>query len=179
MANRVLLTVPNFLSEAECAEQIAKAERVGFDEAPVTTSHGMVRMPEVRNNTRVMLDDVALAASLWERLRPHVPAQFDERAALGLNERFRFYRYDPGQFFAIHRDGHFRRENGERSELTFMVYLNEGYQGGETRFIESKRDVVPRTGMALLFTHAMLHDSAPLISGRKYVLRSDVMFAAV
>jgi hypothetical protein len=30
--------------------------------------------------------------------------------------------------------------------------------------------------MALVFIHELLHEGAPVIKGRKYVLRSDVMF---
>lgn len=99
------------------------------------------------------------------------------RQAIGLNERFRFYRYDPGQQFATHMDGSFVRQNGERSLLTFMVYLNDAFEGGETVIIETT--VKPQKGMALIFQHALVHEGAVVISGRKYVLRSDVMYGAV
>jgi hypothetical protein len=49
---------------------------------------------------------------------------------VGLNERFRFYRYDPGQHFAPHMDGCYQRANGEESQFTFLVYLNDGFVGG-------------------------------------------------
>jgi hypothetical protein len=38
----------------------------------------------------------------WERARPFLPACIDQWRVLGFNERFRFYRYDPGQKFAPH-----------------------------------------------------------------------------
>lgn len=61
-----------------------------------------------------------------------------------------------------------------------MLYLNEGFQGGETNFLRSdgacERAVVPETGMALLFRHDMLHEGALLRGGVKYAMRSDVMF---
>lgn len=31
--------------------------------------------------------------------------------------------------------------------------------------------------MALVFVHRHLHEGAPVIAGRKYVLRTDVMYA--
>ena len=96
---------------------------------------------------------------------------------IGLNERFRFYRYDPGEQFAPHTDGCFRRDNGEESLLTFMIYLNEGCEGGETNFGEVR--IVPKTGMTLIFDHYLLHEGAAVVSGRKYVLRSDVMYGRV
>ncbi|MBU7587533.1 MAG: 2OG-Fe(II) oxygenase [Nostoc sp. TH1S01] len=104
--------------------------------------------------------------------------------AVGLNERFRFYRYNPGQRFAIHHDGSYRRPNGEESLLTFMIYLNDGFEGGETRFHFYSRfaenlpsiAVVPVTGTALCFVHDLVHEGTAVIQGRKYVLRSDVMY---
>jgi hypothetical protein len=33
--------------------------------------------------------------------------------------------------------------------------------------------------MALIFEHQILHEGAAVISGRKYVLRSDVMYGRV
>jgi hypothetical protein len=103
--------------------------------------------------------------------------------AVGVNERLRFYRYDVGEQFEWHYDGCFERENGERSFLTYMIYLNEGFEGGETHFgglpaapaLVSGR-VIPRTGRALVFSHPILHKGEPVVRGRKYVLRTDVMY---
>ena len=55
-----------------------------------------------------------------------------------------------------------------------MVYLNDGFSGGETAF----EDVViePVKGMALFFIHQILHKGQPVTKGRKYVLRTDVMY---
>ena len=39
--------------------------------------------------------------------------------------------------------------------------------------------IVPRAGMALLFQHRVLHEGAPVRSGVKYVLRSDLMYRRV
>ena len=52
---------------------------------------------------------------------------------VGANERFRCYRYKPGQKFAAHYDGAFERDETERSLLTFMVYLNDDFEGGRHR----------------------------------------------
>ena len=96
----------------------------------------------------------------------------------GLNERFRFYRYDPGQRFAPHMDGCFQRANWEQSQFTFLVYLNDGFEGGATAFRESRASlpVTPERGKALVFYHRQLHEGLPVVRGRKYVLRTDVMY---
>lgn len=172
--------VPGFLSPTECQAFIEDSERRGFAPAPITTAGGPVMETRVRNNTRVMYDDPSLAERLWERLRPVVPARIQWREAIGVNERFRFYRYEPGQRFKKHFDGCFRRSGVERSVLTFMVYLNDGFEGGHTNFydLDDRRrfSIQPEAGLALLFIHEQLHEGAILHSGRKYVLRSDVMY---
>ena len=77
--------------------------------------------------------------------------------------------------------GAFARPNGERSELTFMVYLNDDFAGGATRFFHLDRtlrmSVQPERGSALVFVHRQLHEGSAVDSGRKYVLRTDVMYA--
>jgi predicted 2-oxoglutarate/Fe(II)-dependent dioxygenase YbiX len=138
---------------------------------------GAGRDAGLRNNSRAIRDDPALAADLWQRLRQHVPPFLDGRQAIGINQRVRFYRYDPAQYFGGHVDGVFRRGNGEESRLTLMVYLNDDVTGGETAFADTV--IVPSTGLALLFRHELFHEGRPVTAGVKHVLRSDVMYGPV
>lgn len=172
----LVFTLDDVMTGVECAELIARCEPLGFAVAPVSTAAGFVMRTDIRNNERVMFDDVALAAELFGRVRGQLPARLFGRRPVGLNERFRCYRYAPGQRFAPHYDGCFRRSATECSELTFMVYLNDGFAGGATEFHDFAERVVPRAGMALLFQHALLHEGCVAESGVKYVLRSDVMY---
>jgi hypothetical protein len=172
------LTVPAVLSASECAGLVDRIESLGPAAAPVSTSRGMVMMPEVRNNTRVIFDDDALARLLFARLTAAIPPVLAGMRAVGANERFRCYRYAPGQRFAPHYDGAFVRDARERSLLTLIVYLDEGCVGGHTRFLDFERDVTPRRGTALIFQHQLLHEGAEVLAGTKYVLRSDVMYRA-
>lgn len=55
-----------------------------------------------------------------------------------------------------------------------MIYLNDAYEGGSTRFEEL--EVEGKQGMALVFEHEQLHEGAEVTAGIKYVLRSDVMY---
>jgi predicted 2-oxoglutarate/Fe(II)-dependent dioxygenase YbiX len=178
LAGDRIFVIDEFFSPVECADAIAHSERAGYDDAPLTTLDGPVMDKTVRNNTRVIIDDPAFAGHIWERLRPFVASPMGDWEAIGLNERFRYYRYDIGERFAPHFDGAFQRSASEISALTFMVYLNDGFEGGETIFCWSQEPLVvrPTTGMALLFRHRQLHEGAPVRRGRKYVLRSDVMY---
>lgn len=173
-----LLTIPGFLGRDQCDQLIQSSEEHGYGAAPITTSLGFVMAPEVRNNTRVMLDQPAQAANLWSRLEQLAALPpIDHWQPVGLNERLRYYRYTRGQAFRWHRDGAFVRDATERSLLTFMIYLNQDFSGGETEFEDQR--VLPRTGDALIFTHGLRHQGAEVRRGTKYVLRSDVMFRRV
>ena len=177
---RNVFVIHGFFSREECDRPIARSEQAGYGDAPITTSAGPVMAKDVRNNTRVMLDDVQLAADLWARAAPLLPARIHNWRAVGFNERFRFYRYDVAEQFALHLDGAFYRSSVEVSNLTFMVYLNEGFEGGATNFYhwhgEKRLSVRPETGKALVFVHRQLHEGTPVTQGRKYVLRTDVMY---
>lgn len=172
---RTLFTIHKFLTQEECGSLIGTAEQRGFSAAPITTSRGFVMAPDIRNNTRYMVDDLSLAMRLWARLEPEI-GDAAPRGALGLNERFRYYKYEAGQAFRWHRDGRYVRNEREASRLTFMIYLNDGFTGGDTEFDFPEQSVTPRTGMALLFEHGLYHQGAPVTEGTKYVLRSDVMY---
>lgn len=175
-----LFMLHGFLTPEECQAFIARSEQSGYEEAPVNTVLGAMRRSDVRNNDRLIFDDPALAADWYQRALPHLPARLGQWAVLGLNERFRFYRYDAGQSFKRHYDASFVRRMNEQSLLTLMVYLNDGYTGGETAFYhpndQPMATVQPREGAALIFDHQQVHEGAAVTEGRKYVLRTDVMY---
>jgi len=177
-----IFVIRRFLTPEECGAFVARSEQAGYEEATITTSSGSVMAKEIRDNARLIVDDVALANEWSQRGGKFLPDRVSGSNFRGFNERFRFYRYDVGQKFAPHFDGFFRRDNGERSQLTFMVYLNSDFSGGETKFYGEDRQlrvaVRPESGMALVFVHLQLHEGAPVVSGRKYVLRTDVMYTA-
>jgi predicted 2-oxoglutarate/Fe(II)-dependent dioxygenase YbiX len=171
-----IFTVSEFLTADECDDLIQVTESIGYTDAPVNSPVGPPTISKnIRNNDRVMFDDPERADALWQRAKPLCPEFYKGYSVVGLNERFRFYRYDRGHVFRWHADGSFRRENGEASRLTFMVYLNDDFDGGETLFEDVT--IEPERGMALVFAHGYLHEGGEVFAGRKYVLRTDVMYS--
>lgn len=195
----------NVLTCRECEQFIQLSEKMGFQDALVTTSRGMVKSSDTRNNKRVIWQNERqfLNESVWKRIERSVPEVVEygvDFERCGLNERVRFYRYTGGERFAAHYDGCYTRTSRNRSFLTFIIYLNddEKRKGGETTFFMPPRkrkttpiverwgrkwksiSVKPRTGSALLFFHSHklspLHEGTALEAGCKYVLRSDVMY---
>ncbi|MBE8727382.1 prolyl hydroxylase family protein [Flavobacterium hungaricum] len=170
-----IYTIDNFLTVEECNKLIEKSEQIGFQEAAVSIDGAQKMMKMVRDNERILYEDEEYASLLWKKLKSYVKSEVENSTAVGLNEMFRFYKYQPGQRFKMHRDGSYKRNESEFSYYTFLIYLNDKYEGGETKFA-SGEVISPKTGTALIFEHSQRHEGAALISGIKYVLRSDIMY---
>jgi prolyl 4-hydroxylase len=85
------------LTPEECQQFIDITEKMGYEEAAVSTWGGMVKMPDWRNNERVMWQAPKdVWTPIWERIAPHVPNAVQLAGThwtpYGLNERLRFYR---------------------------------------------------------------------------------------
>jgi len=182
---KLAFVLRNVLSREECERLIALSERNTYSTALLNVGGGNeVLETNVRDSSRHIRDDEEMADVMFQRLRPFLPTTWKNSELVSLNERLRFLRYDPGQRFEPHYDGTFQRKSGlkagERSYITVQLYLNEGFEGGETTFLsESGRApvaYVPQTGSALLFQHRLLHEGSAVRSGRKYTIRTDVMY---
>jgi prolyl 4-hydroxylase len=102
-------------------------------------------------------------------------------------EGIQFQHYAVGQQFKPHYDffepgtHSYERHAGVRGNRTwtFMVYLNEGMEGGATRFNQAGVAVQPRAGMALFWNNlnedgspnkAALHCGEPVTRGVKVII---------
>ena len=164
----------DFLSKKECLDYMALSEGIGYELAKVNTSAGARVVTGIRNNNRAFHKSEELAELLWEKGRPFIPEQIGNSRAIGLNELFRFYRYQRGHQFKGHYDESYIRNEVEASYFTFMIYLNDNFQGGDTTFQGLR--VQPKQGMALIFLHSLYHEGSEVTQGVKYVLRTDVMY---
>ncbi len=170
-----VLSIPGFLAPDECRHYMAEAKRIGFVAAGVRTHDDPQKMlPAIRNNDRVAFDAPHWGEMLWQRLGQCALPQIDGMRSVGLASAFRIYRYSPGQRFRMHKDGGLQ-ERGMESCMSFLVYLNDDFEGGATDF--RGFDILPETGTALVFVHETWHEGCVLTEGTKYVLRSDVLFA--
>ena len=169
-----IFTVEDFLTRTECLQYVVRSEEIGYELAKVNTASGSKVKTDVRNNSRAFLNSEELAQELWHKLAPFAPPRLGHSAPIGLNELFRFYRYQRGHKFKGHYDESYTRNAQEASYFTFMVYLNDNFQGGDTTFRGVR--IRPRQGMALLFLHSLYHEGSEVTQGVKYVLRSDVMY---
>ena len=190
----------DLLSDSECAQFVAISDALGYHEdAPVSLPH------HVRHNTNVnWVVDESIDGPIWERCHSLIPERVAGGPALGLNARFRFYRYREGDYFRPHTDGAWPGSRvadgrlvhdayGDRiSQMSMLLFLSDGYTGGRTLFYlrEGGRtaggeaivaSVATPKGAAVCFPHGFhplhcLHAGEPVGSGTKYIIRTDVLF---
>jgi len=182
---KLAFVLENVYSPQECEEMIRLTEAKGYEPALVNIGGGrQMLMTDYRNSDRCIIDDEIMADGIFQRIKKYIPGDFKHCQLRSLNERLRFLRYDPGQYFASHRDGTYVRESGpkcgERSCITVQLYLNGGFEGGSTTFLSNDErervEVVPKPGLVLIFQHDILHEGSAVTKGRKYSMRTDVMY---
>lgn len=188
----------NVLSPLECAEIIATSEAMGYTEdAPVSLGRNIRR-----NENCVWIADDETNDELFQRCAPLLPEGALGGQANGLNARWRLYKYGPQDIFRVHTDGSWPGSKvdvssgrlvgdayGDRwSQLTWVLYLNDNFEGGQTSFFKRKGyqvehvgDVPAKQGSVLCFWHgehplSPLHEGALVTRGTKYIVRSDVLY---
>ncbi|KAI5303827.1 hypothetical protein KEM56_007145 [Ascosphaera pollenicola] len=217
---------PSSFSQSKTVGGQGKPGQRGWQPALVSAGYGSeITMKDYRNSDRIIWDNVELTRRIWTRMM-QVPDLKDRLAELkgedyerlggnprkfiarakeyGVNERLRFLRYGPGQFFKremiksvkeiAHADSMFTSPNGEKSYFTVHLYLNdsaealqpndiheETLRGGSTPFLSANRkrrlDVWPKAGRVLLFQQRKLvHCGDRVNQGVKYTVRSEVMY---
>ena len=165
----LLWTVPDVYTEEECRELIGYIE----SQAPTIATNN----PMYRDQDRVILDSPEHARELFQRLRPHLAERIGPFRLVGINERLRCYRYKVGQQFSPHMDHWYRPSPRQITLHTVLVYLNGGFEGGETRFMEQIEEVVvPQAGLVAVFQHKIRHEGCEVRAGVKYAFRTDVLY---
>jgi hypothetical protein len=174
--NNVLL-IPGFYSPEECKDELDYASKAGF----------LIQRYGSHDRRRAFIDDPSRAKQIYEKLtipelktffdglKPDPPETLEGWKPIALNERLRYYEYEIGQVFRRHFDILYRINDDTRTFLTFIVYLNEDFEGGQTIFDEEI--IVPKAGDAILFPHELKHEGATVTKGCKTILRSDVVFS--
>jgi hypothetical protein len=132
----------NLLTSNECDQFVQITDSLGYHtDSPVSLPHS------IRHNLNLnwVVDD-SVDGPIWARSKEFISEGIDGHQPLGLNARFRFYRYAGGDFFKPHTDGAWPGSRvidrqlvhdayGDReSQMTILIFLSGGYTGGRTVF---------------------------------------------
>ncbi len=190
--DRNLYVIDRVLTAGECKQIIQVAESRGALER-----HTSPNSPEYayRDHHRYKFQSTGIADVLWrETVLERV---FETRIgrgtraagrAVGLNPELKLYRYSGAESFGRHIDGSEVVSGADgktigRTEYTVLFYLSSTV-GGDTVFYDDEghriASIVPEQGRVVLHRHGdhcLDHEALPVAEGRKYVLRTDVVFS--
>ena len=170
--------IDNFLNEKECA-------------AIVEVIRSKLRPSEIASNNEY--DDSFRTSSTCDlgNLDLDILKDLDRRICelIGINQSYseiiQGQHYEVGQEFKAHTDyfegdqiNEFGGQRGQRT-YTFMIYLNNVTEGGETEFYQIDRKIKPSLGKAVIWNNLdkngspnpkTLHHAHPVLEGSKTVI---------
>ncbi|SCV73955.1 BQ2448_6385 [Microbotryum intermedium] len=178
----------DILSPDECKTILAGAESVGF-----SPDRPLGPQTSVLAHNLYWLADKEFMRWLDSRVLHLLPPEIDGGKLVGVNARFRVYRYVPGSIYRPHLDGAappsglsssgaFQfdtspADDPQMSRLTFLIYLNDHFTNGCTTFFLpcphqigrlDAYPIKPLMGAALVFPHgdskgSLLHEGSPVM----------------
>ena len=194
VGNDIIWTIDSFFSKDDCDEIISKSLKfeqkesrkrlISFD------SHGILL-----NGIQKKMKPIVQTMETIGMVSPYGFYKGDWKCNGNVNQCLRINKYDIDDFFDWHRDSQFTQSKFIRSNYTILVYLNDNFEGGSTSFkipceeilhngltIEEELknkfidfEIKPKTGTAIIFDQRLLHKGNLLLSGTKYVFRTDLL----
>jgi len=183
--------VENLFGKDYCEQMIDYLQFKGYEvdfQKRIQESEILAGRIIMRTSLRRKFIDPEVAKIVWEAVKDMVPKKLEDgRELKGIRSKMNFYKYSEGEFFNTHVDGGYRyRDTGESSEYTFIVYLNDDFEGGSTRFCDidywetapkGVRQVNAKQGNVLIFRQPnMKHCGTSIKSGTKYIIQGMVMY---
>ncbi|HEX8669187.1 MAG TPA: 2OG-Fe(II) oxygenase [Allosphingosinicella sp.] len=141
----------SFMTPRECDYLADAASPLFSDSVVVDPATGRLVRDPVRTSEAAAFP-LALEDPLIHALNRRIGAASGTDPAQG--EPLQVLRYRPGQEYKAHSDA--LPGGANQRILTMLVYLNDGYQGGETLFLENGLSIKGNRGDAILFRNADL-----------------------
>ena len=174
-----LYTLDDFMTDRQCDDVVAL---IGEQLRPSTVTLASAdRYFRTSSTCDLSLIPSEVVAALDERISETLGIR------LAYSEGIQAQRYNVGQEFKAHTDffepgtDEYQEHAAERGNRTwtFMVYLNEGMEGGGTRFAVIGKTFQPRKGQALIWNNLYLdgtpnydtlHSGMPVARGHKIII---------
>jgi prolyl 4-hydroxylase len=179
-----IVVFEKFATAEESRWLMARADAGGLQRAKVYRQSSTAQVAETRTN-REMAFTIFNADVVLSLIRDRIAAA--TRAPVSHFEIAKLLHYSPGEQFALHADfieaktPELARELAARGQraATFLIYLNDGYEGGATQFPRLSWQYRGGPGDALLFSNVdaagapdydTVHAGMPPTTGEKWVL---------
>lgn len=196
---RKAFILENVLTPEECKQLIEKSCELGYDNMETEFPGNKRMFIMVYDLATELWKRIQSFIESDPQLFTMIPFGFNTHGnwrPSGLNPCFNFCAYfAPCTGILPHRDANFIADIDNQSIFTCMIYLNEDFEDGTINFLTSggsrmdetiaeelKRGystsyrLKPKTGMAVIFEHLLLHEAAPVSSGNKFIARTEIVF---
>jgi prolyl 4-hydroxylase len=165
-----IYTYDDFLSSEECDALLASAQKKGFAKSKVRIGNQDLNSKS-RTSETCFIDTPLLDEKICNLV------QLPKNNC----EQMQVVKYMPNQFYKPHYDATHNDTKGGLRYCTFLIYLNDDFDGGVTYFPKLNIKVTPKKGKAVLFYNTLpfpfrgsinywsLHEGQPPKNGIKYI----------
>jgi len=176
-----LFTIDNFLNDDECNHLIKLIDEKS-ERSKVSGGKDGWNVSDYRtSSTATLPTDNEIVKSIDNKI--HEATGIDKN----LGEHIQGQKYEVGQQFKMHTDYFDKgtpdydihtKDKGQRT-MTFMIYLNDVEEGGETEFHNLELKFKPKKGQAVVWHNIdenfnenpdTIHSGLPVINGTKYII---------
>ena len=173
--------IDNFLTDEEC-EKIIEMTKGKLTPSHVYTDVKDLNITENRKSEQCWFDDnIPFIKRISDKIKEYT------KMSDNYYEQLQVVNYGPGGFFVPHYDAcdgdekYCKRMNKDKGPryITFLVYLNDNFEGGETIFPVINKLVKPKKGKAVIFKNVdingniinqSLHGGEPVRLGQKWII---------
>ena len=173
--------IKNFLSKEECLELMSMIDANHQPSAVVEGGYEVSTVSKTRTSSTCNLDPknetvIGIHKKIASRLG----------IDLSKGEQLQGQLYEEGQYFKPHQDffsgpayDKHCLSSGNRTD-TFMIYLNDDFDGGGTNFPKLEKTITPESGKAGYWKNMIdgvcqdnsMHEGMPISKGKKYIITS-------
>ena len=163
--------IRNFLTPDQCVKIIHEAETYAEHHGWSTRRHE--EYPTTDNEiTKSWPCYPLLMKQIKQQLLPHFVALFQLKPNTLKVEEIFVAKYE-GDRYKAQKD---LKEHEDGSEFSFILALNDNYEGGGTRFIKKGETVKLNTGDILIFSGQTRHAGVPVTKGTRYIVPGFIYY---
>ena len=176
----LVLFFKNFISNESCDLILKDSQNKLFKRAEVIDEKNNIKISKGRDNQTYIIPRLSVESV------EQVLKKIKETFSLETNDltKVQIQKYSKNQKYKSHVDAfskkNLQQELRSQRKLSFILYLNEVLEGGETFFPYMDLKVQPIKGSLLVFQNCFgdtdyvhpksLHESKPVLNGEKYIL---------
>ena len=203
LINEILISISEVFNKTECEELINISESMRYEKPllfPRNLDKSLKNVQRItdknikkgnnnyentiRDCQRIMIDSLPFAKILEKKLEYFIPKIINNYKFQYVNPRFRFLKYEDSGHFIRHKDENYISKNNEISLITILIYLNDNYQGANTKFFSDSYDKIglslkPEIGMVCIMHQNIEHEVPKIEKGIKYVIRTELMYSKI